>query len=137
MTGVQTCALPILQQFAALARAKRVARICAYALRSAEELFGTRVPDSVVHCLGAAGAEASAEYLAVDRRWHHELMSSLRSLPDATGRLRLLREVLFPSPSYMFDAYGLNTHRLGVLLLPALYLHRSLHGAWKICSGRK
>ncbi|HUP39586.1 MAG TPA: nucleotidyltransferase family protein [Vicinamibacterales bacterium] len=123
--------------FTALASEKKIARICAHALRSAQRLFHTRVPESVVRGLDRAGAEPSAEYLAAGRRWHDELRSSLRSLPSVTDRLRLLREVLFPSPSYMFGAYRLTSHRLGVVLLPALYLHRHLHGAWKICSGRK
>ncbi len=123
--------------FAALASEKKVARICAHALRSAQRLFHTRLPESVMRGLGTAGDEASAEYLAAGRRWHDELLSSLRSLPGVTDRLRLLREVLFPSPSYMFGAYRLTHHRLGLVLLPALYLHRHLHGAWKICSGRK
>jgi hypothetical protein len=123
--------------FAMLASEKRVAHICAQALRTAHRLFNTSVPDPVMRRLDAAGAEASAEYLVGNRRWHDELMSSLRSLPSTRHRLRLLREVLFPSPAYMFDAYRLNDNRLGPLLLPALYLHRNLHGAWKICSGRK
>jgi hypothetical protein len=123
--------------FATLACEKKVARICAHALRSAHALFNTSVPGPVVNRLDAAGVEPSAEYLVVNRRWHDELMSSLRSLPSLGHRLRLLREVLFPNPAYMFDAYRLSHTRLGPLLLPALYLHRNLHGAWKICSGRK
>lgn len=122
--------------FTALASQKKVARICAQALRNARALFGTAVPDLVVHRMDAAGAEASAEYLAVGRRWHDELLSSLRNLPGMGPRLRLLRDVLFPSPQYMFDTYRLS-HGLGAWLLPALYLHRNLHGVWKICSGRK
>jgi hypothetical protein len=123
--------------FATLACEKKVARICAHALRSAHALFNTSVPGPVVNRLDAAGVEPSAQYLVVNRRWHDELMSSLRSLPSLGHRLRLLREVLFPNPAYMFDAYRLSHTRLGPLLLPALYLHRNLHGAWKICSGRK
>jgi hypothetical protein len=123
--------------FAELAVEKRVARICVQALRSSQALFHTRLPDSVVRCLAAAGAEPSAEYLVLNRRWHDELLSSLRSLPSMGHRVRLLREVLFPNPAYMFEAYRLSHTRLGSLLLPALYLHRNLHGAWKICSGRK
>jgi hypothetical protein len=123
--------------FADRACEKKVARICAQALRSARALFNTHLPDPVVDRLDAAGVEASAEYLVANRRWHDELFSSLRSLPSVGHRLRLLREVLFPNPAYMFDAYRLSHTRLGPLLLPALYLHRNLHGAWKICSGRK
>ena len=52
-------------------------------------------------------------------------------------RVRLLREVLLPSPSYMLGAYGLRGKPLGTWLLPALYVHRNVRGAWKILTGKK
>jgi Uncharacterised nucleotidyltransferase len=124
-------------EFAALARRKRVARICAHQLRLARALFGTSVPGDTMRELSAAAGEPSAAYLASDRTWRHELVSSIRALPRAADRFKLMRDVLMPSPSYMLAAYGLQRNSLGTLLLPALYVHRNLLGAWKVLTGKK
>jgi hypothetical protein len=79
--------------------------------------------------------EPSAVYLQPARRWRHEMASNIRGLPRWTARFRLLREVLFPSARYMARAYRLS--RPGLVLLPALYVHRCAYGAWKILVGRK
>ncbi|MBI4421386.1 MAG: nucleotidyltransferase family protein [Gemmatimonadetes bacterium] len=123
-------------RFADLARDKRVAAICAYQLRLAQSRFGTAAGATLAR-LGAAGPEASAVYLRRDRRWHDELVSNLRGLGRWSDRLRLLREVAFPNPDYMLEAYRIPHVRLGVALLPALYLHRGVRGVWKILTRRK
>lgn len=115
---------------------KKMAAVCACGLRMAQRTFCTEVPDAVFRQLSSRG-EPSAAYLDHGRRWHDELVSSVRGLPSWRGRLRLLRDVLFPRPHYMLGAYGLSQHPFGPLLLPALYLHRNVHGVWKILSGRK
>jgi hypothetical protein len=117
----------------------RVAAVCLDALARAGRFFGTRVPDAALQRLAqAAGAgEASAEYLEPGRTWWRELRSNLRALPGWRSRLRLAREVAFPRPGYMLEAYGLRTGALGVLALPFLYLHRGLRGAWKVLRARK
>ena len=61
----------------------------------------------------------------------------MRGLPRSAIALRLLREVLLPSPAYMLGAYGLRGKPLAPLLLPALYVHRNVRGAWKIIAGKK
>lgn len=123
--------------FAELAEQKQMAAVCAYALAAAQNLFKTRVPAGGLSRLSSVRAEPSAEYLDSGRRWRDELLSSVRGLPTFAGRLRLLREVLFPSASYMLGAYGLRGKPLGSLLLPALYLHRNIAGALKIVAGKK
>lgn len=85
----------------------------------------------------ARGSEPSAAYLASQRQWHHELMASIRALPSAGARVRLLREVLFPAPHYMLGLYSLTGTPFGRLLLPALYVHRHLRGAWRVIVGKK
>ena len=121
-----------------LARLRKVAAICAHGLRQARETFGTVIPDGVNERLSGDGpVESSAEYLASQRRWHHELASSLRGTPSLGGRAGLLRQVLFPSPHYLLGAYGLGGKPLAFLLLPVLYLHRNLRGLWKIVTGKK
>ena len=54
--------------------------------------------------LSAASGEPSAAYLASQRRWRHELASSLRGSPRFADRVKLLREVLLPSQDYMLGA---------------------------------
>jgi hypothetical protein len=79
--------------------------------------------------------EPSEIYLHPSRRWHHELASNVRGLPRFRDRIRLMREVLFPGPRYMLDAYRLNGY--AIILLPVLYGHRLLKGGWNVMAGRK
>lgn len=125
------------EDFARRAMRKRVAAVCAHALQQAQTLLGTAVPAAVMRDLSTARDEPSAGYLASQRRWHHELASSMRGLPRIGDRLTLLREVLLPSPAYMLGAYGLRGKPMGPWLLPALYVHRNIRGAWKILTGKK
>ena len=127
-----------LDEFEALARMKKVVAICRRGLQQAQAVFGTLVAADLIGRLKrTAGPEPSAAYLASERRWHHETMASLRALPRLGDRARLVREVLLPSPGYMLGAYGLRDKPLGTWLLPALYVHRNVHGAWKILIGKK
>jgi hypothetical protein len=125
-------------EFAGAARRAGVAAVCAHQLRLARAMFGTRLFPSLVDALSAGGnAEPSAAYLASERTWRDELASSLRGVHGVGDRINLLRGVLLPSPRYMLGAYGLSGTALGPLLLPALYVHRNVRGAWKILTGKK
>jgi hypothetical protein len=125
-------------RFSELAVAKRVSAICAHQLSTARRWLGTRIPDAAMMKLGAVdGREPSAVYLRPNRRWGDELMSSLRGLPRWRDRLRLLREVALPDPTYMLKAYDLTPSSLGAALLPVLYLHRLASGGWKVLLGQK
>lgn len=124
-----------LQRFASLAVSKEVAGICARQLTLASECFDTPLPPGVLATLSQSDPEPSAVYLRSGRRWHHEMLWNVRALGRWRDRIRLLREVLFPPPRYMVDRYHLGPS--GVLLLPALYLHRGVYGAFKILAGRK
>jgi hypothetical protein len=127
-----------LDELAQLARTKKVAAICAHQLRLAQATFRTVVPASVFARLEPTGKpEPSAAYLGAQRRWHHELISSVRELRSTGDRVRLLREVLLPAPSYVLGAYGLRGKTYGPWVLPALYVHRTVRGIWKVLSGRK
>lgn len=123
--------------FARLARQKRIAAVCALQLRRAQSRFGTAIAADVLHDLSSMADEPSAAYLASHRTWRHELTSSVGALPRAGDRLALLRGVLLPSPAYMLGLYGLEGKPLGPWLLPALYVHRNIRGAWKILTGKK
>jgi hypothetical protein len=123
--------------FVRRAARKKVMAVCAHALSRAQALFQTAVPADVIGQLSIAADEPSAAYLASHRTWRHELASSVRGLPRIGDRLALLREVLLPSPAYMLGAYGLRDKPIGPWLLPALYVHRNVRGAWKILMGKK
>jgi hypothetical protein len=103
-----------------------------------QRMFGTAIPPSVLTALAAGrDFEPSSVYLGDHRRWHHELISSLKATARWTDRMRHLRGVLFPEPGYVLGMYGLERRPLAAVLLPALYVHRNLRGAWKVLAGRK
>ncbi len=123
-----------LRWFARLAVNKEMSSFCARQLLMASQRFETPVPDDVMQVLASSRAEPAAVYLR-PHRWHHELVWNVRNLQRWGDRLRLLREVFFPSAKYMLDSYHLGSG--GLLLLPALYVHRCAHGAFRILTGRK
>ena len=124
-----------LERFATLAIDKRIAGICERQLTLTSACLHTRLPDVLSTRAAPSTPEPSAVYLRTGRRWHHELWWSLRSLGGWRDRVRLVREVLLPSPQYMLNSYHLGAS--GVILLPVLYVHRSLHGTFKILTRRK
>jgi hypothetical protein len=125
-------------QWADLAVARGVAGICLDALNAASRWWDTAVPGGIAARLASIpAAEPSAVYLQQDRRWHDEVISNLRGCAGWGSRVRLAREILFPSPAYMRGAYGLRDRRLAAALLPVLYLHRGAHGAWNVLLRRK
>jgi hypothetical protein len=66
-----------------------------------------------------------------------EVLSSVRGLPRWRDRLRLLREIVFPSPGYMRQSYGIGPSLQTLPLVPLLYLHRMVFGGWKLIAGQK
>jgi hypothetical protein len=127
-----------LDRFADLAASRRVLAICRHVLSVSRAQFGTCLPDSLMRRLESASeAEPTAVYLRQDRRWHNELSSNLHSLPRWRDRIRLLREVFFPTPTYMQRSYGIAPGSFGTLLLPLFYFHRVLRGGLNVLSGRK
>ena len=115
----------------------RVAAVCAHQLGLARAMFGTHVPEAAMTQLANAVDEPSADYLASERKWRHELASTMRALPRAADRATLVRRVLLPGADYMLAAYGLRDKPLAPCLLPALYVHRGVRGAWRILAGKK
>jgi hypothetical protein len=127
-----------LERFAELGLETRVASVCAHQLELARTRFGTALPAGLGDALSTlTSPEASAEYLVRDRRWHHEIVASMRALPRWRDRLQLAREVVLPNRQYMLVAYDLPAGARGSVLLPALYARRMLYGAWKILLGQK
>lgn len=118
-------------EFGKLAVAKKVRAICYEGLRLAQTRFHTMWPASVdaILCQGQE-AEFSQQYLQIGMPNWKRLWLSLKaqSLPN---RLKYLKETIFPEPKYLLIRYKVSNP----LLLPLLYLHRALYGAWRHLSG--
>jgi len=116
------------ERFAALASEKRVAAVCAASLGLARQWFHTELPTDLMEVLAAGAAtEPSARYIGGRMRPVDVLLSDLRFLGGWRARWQLIREHLFPPPSYMLERYAVSNR----MLLPALYAHRVLRGMAK------
>ncbi len=121
-----------------LAIAGRVAAVCAHSLSVARERLGASIPDRLLRqLLDGSVDEPSAAYLEPGRSWRHEQASNIAGLERWTDRMQLAREVLLPSAAYMRKRYRLRPGPLGTVLLPALYIHRTVRGGLAMLRGRK
>jgi hypothetical protein len=103
-----------------------VAAILADSLRRAQRMFGTIVPASTFEALAPAGAqERSASFLAGERRHVTSILRDLRALPSWGARLRLAREHVIPSSTYMRGVYAPGSS----MPLGMLYCIRAWRGA--------
>ena len=119
-----------LEGFVALARETRTRAVCHHGLTRAAERFGAPVPDCVTEPLTVHPDEATeptADFMEGPMHKVDVLRSDLRHLQHRSDRLRLLREHLFPPASYMRRRYD----GASQTMLPALYAHRLVSGAWK------
>jgi hypothetical protein len=110
------------------ARRTGTGEICARGLRSAAELFDTRLPGSLLTDLQTSWdgrAPLAVEPFGSGGRKVDRLLADMRALPRWRSRLRLLREHLFPPADYMVKSYGWS-HRV---MLPLLYAWRIVRGA--------
>jgi hypothetical protein len=112
-----------------------VATIVARALSDARREWGTAIPAIVFDALRIHSPEASAGYLETGRSWTHETLANLAHLPWR-DRLRLAREIVFPSRAYMSRKYRIDGH-FRTAFLPALYVLRLTSGAARVMFGRK
>jgi Uncharacterised nucleotidyltransferase len=117
------------REFAALARARKVAAVCRRSLQRAVDRFGTNVPAWIWTDLpsgDAAEGEPTARYLA--RRTHlGVVLDDLRTLPRWHDRWLLMREHAFPPAAYMRGVYASSS----AAPLPLLYVRRLLRGGRK------
>lgn len=120
------------QEFAQLAALLKVRSVCLAGIRAAQLWFPTNAFERLIHNVldvPEAAAEPTARYLQPGLNRLDLLKLDAQHL-SGLSRWRLLREHLFPPAGYMLRKY--NTSRR--LLLPALYLHRAVAGAWKSAS---
>jgi Uncharacterised nucleotidyltransferase len=105
-----------------------VAGLCLDGLLRARDLLGADLSSAVETALRlAAPGEASHHYLEGTVRRRDVLTSDLEALPSWRDRLRLLREHAFPPAAFIRQRYGVKN----TWLLPALYVHRIVTGAYK------
>jgi hypothetical protein len=110
------------------ARAGTVAGLCLDGLRQARDVVGARLPERLeVELATAAPLEPSQRYLARTIGKRDVLVSDLAALKGWGARLRLLREHAFPPVAFIRQRYGVRHPAL----LPALYLHRLVVGAYR------
>lgn len=111
-----------------LACERGVAGLCLDGLRRAKNRLGATLPAETEAALAAAApGERSGMYLVEPVRKVDVLMSDLQALRTWTSRFRLLREHLLPAPAFIRQRYGTTSR----WLLPGLYLHRAVTGAYK------
>ena len=121
------------EQFARLAGSRGLRLIACDGLRLARESFGTPAADRIIEALGRR--RAGRGEVPVIRRAPTEtdlLRLDLQALSTWRDRGRLVREHLFPAPSYMRGKYGVRSP----LLLPALYAWRVVAAAPRWLRGR-
>lgn len=111
------------QEFCERATQKKIMTICWNGLLAARSWFNTNLPQ---HQSNFDSVEPSAQYLRAGLRNIDLLSLNLKQL-STWHKIQLLKENLFPPASYMLQRYKVSKR----VLLPALYLHRSMYGAWK------
>lgn len=119
-----------LERFVTLARETRTRAVCYRGLTRAAECFGASVPGFVIEPLRVRpdeAAEPTADFMESTMHKVDVLRSDLQHLPHWRDRRRLLLEHLFPAASYMRQRYD----GASQTILPALYVHRLVTGAWK------
>ncbi len=111
-----------------LARARQLSRMILSGLQRAREAFGGTAYDEPVRRLeDAALHEPDAPWVSTSGRTIEVALSDFAGLSTWKARLRLLREHLFPPPSYVRLKYP----RCPAPLLPFAYVCRIVRGAPK------
>jgi len=106
------------QVFAAAARARGLAAVCARTLRRSRDLLGTPVPDTILQALEAGGSGAIDRYLTAG--FARRTVMNFLATRGLAGKAAFLRELALPDAEYMRDAFG----KQGRGWLPALYVRR-------------
>jgi hypothetical protein len=120
------------ERFCRLACDRKVTGLCLDGLREAREQLGSCLPATVEDALAlAAPGEPSQHYLRGVVSKRAVLVSDLTTLKSWRARARLLREHMFPPPAFILHRYGVTSP----WLLPALYAHRLVTGAYRWVRG--
>lgn len=115
------------EQLIGFCRRDGTADLCLDALVDAQERLGTSVPEFLMARLAAAATrDGPRRYLEHDPEWRR-MLADLAAIPRIRDRLRFLRALIFPPPSFMRAKYP------DMPNTPVLLLHlRRLGGAlWR------
>jgi len=110
-----------------LTRRTGAGAICAQGIGLAAERFVTRLPPGLVESLESSdrgGLALPTVYVESGTRKADLLLADLQSIDGWRGRLRLVREHLFPPAEYLLGRHP----RASRALLPVLYLWRIVRG---------
>ena len=118
-----------LQQVARAAADKNVCGVVGAGLAAARKVFHTALPGELLDDLEGRSlvAEEESRSFIDGQTKMGVLWSDLRIVPRWHDRLRLLGQHVFPSSAYMLRRYEAHSRAI----LPALYTHRLLTGAWR------
>jgi Uncharacterised nucleotidyltransferase len=115
-------------QVVTTARERGITAVCRNGLDAATARLGTVVPAGVYAALEPGGDdEPSSVYAERLQRRRDVLCADLHRLPRWRDRLQLLAEHAFPPASFVMARYAARRRAL----LPVLYAHRLVTGAWK------
>jgi hypothetical protein len=114
-------------EFAALARSRGLAAICASGLKRAIAHFHTAVPPHILEDLDVVGEDSEAFLGSAPWRGDVRLFD-LRTLSGWRAKLQLIREVTLPSGEYILREYACSRRAL----IPALHVHRLTTGTWRL-----
>jgi len=113
------------REFWDLAAERRVTAICAASVEAANRAFGGAALPSG---LRVTGDEPSSAFLDRHRRYSAVIAGDLAALPGWRARLKRLRQLAFPPPSFMMQSFGAPSRAL----LPLLYAYRGLRGVTRM-----
>ncbi len=123
--------------FCNLAVSKRIAVFCLDGLNAATAAFGDKGDYAKFSALEDAAQREKIDVRRLSESRMAWFLANLRSLPEAGQKLRLVRETVFPSPSYMRRKYETENS----MMVAYFYLHRLIAGitrkvridrAWRI-----
>jgi hypothetical protein len=121
-----------IDEFAAMAVERRMARMCAHAVSGATGYFPASNADALLKKLAVADEDEPTAFLVNARSPMRQLASDLAATREWSARARLLFAHLFPPPAYMRHTYGVSS----AALLPWLYGYRIARGAGRWLRGK-
>jgi hypothetical protein len=114
-------------EFTDMAQSKCIAAFCLDGLNAAMEAFKTPIPAGVLSTLQTAAATESIDAKRLRKSAVAWFIENFRSWPQTRQRIAWVREMAFPTPSYMMRRYRTGNW----LALPFIYIHRAASGILK------
>ncbi len=113
-------------ELVAISQRKQIARACHEGLEMAHICFKTQLDDAAMQDLQQAG-KLEPPFMPTSDSQLAAMLAEFRAIPHWNDRVRLLRENLFPSASYMIKRDKLTSN----WQLPGAYIQRIFKGIAK------